>query len=344
MQCFVVVAFCNMVSSLDQKRFGDTPVEVKQNGRVVRMMRSKQEQRLEVANNIRMIRSEATIDVPAASGQRTECTGMAFAGSVLEYPPHAKGGEMHFDLREELKLLQPGLAREILEFMAPRPDEASHLSEAAEYDGVADVKPGAKCTVSRFVQYAMCNELMTSWAPHEGNWTALSFGGNGYDDWSDHVRNNFAVVPEVFDCYDPTEIAGTVMHPDCIGGQARRQQEIGKHSFIDLNIVLNGQRDASVLIKLDIESQEFDVLDELTDNSLRTLGYITVEYHFLGEYGTRCCGLDKLKQIVQRLSENFLVIDSSAMRWGDESDCHIDGYTWPTAISVSYIARKFLLM
>lgn len=278
----------------------------------------------------------------AEAGNHEACSTMLYH---QQYAPHQRGGEIHTDLRTEVPNMQPSLARSILELITPRADEAQLINEADIFDGIADrtKKQSAKCTVRRWVQYAMCDELMQQWAPQKGNWTALSFGGNGYDEWSTHISTSFGVIPEVFDCFDPREVAGTKLHATCIGGKAQRAAEKGKHEFQDLDTLLQEKEDRSVLVKLDIEGSEFDVLHELTKKSLRKLGYLTVEFHFMAGAGMRCCGYEKLKSIFQKLADEFVVIDGAAMRWGSETDCDMDGgYKWPNAFTVSYIPKEFI--
>lgn len=253
---------------------------------------------------------------------------------------------MHTDLREELPHMMPSLAREIIDLVAPRLGESHLLREAADYEGSASQisKPGAKCTVKRFVQFAYCEELFGTWAPHNYSWTALSFGGNGYDDWSRHIGPIAGVIPELFDCFDSSPVPGVKMHNVCVGGKQQRKQEEGRHNFESLGELLKGKRDHSVLVKLDIEGSEFDVLRELEDAAMRKIAYLTVEFHFLAQFGTRCCGLKRVKELLERLGREFIVIDGAAMRWGKERDCQMEGgYNWPNAISVSYVAREFLL-
>jgi len=261
-------------------------------------------------------------------------------GDVQRWLPHPKGGEIHSDLRIELQSMQPSFAREILELASPRSGDMHLLREAESYEGDAGLpsKEGSACTVKRFVQYAYCEELGGAWAR---NWTALSFGGNGYDDWSNFIKPRLNVTPQLFDCFDPRPVTGAIMRTACIGGQIQRAREKGKHTFLDLDTELSNLPRRSVLMKLDIEGSEFDVLRELPDSSLRKIAYLTVEYHFLG--GDRCCDLGKVKELFQRLANEFLIIDGAAMRWGKETDCKIEGnFNWPNALSVSYIARDLI--
>jgi len=282
-------------------------------------------------------------------GQLDTCT-RAFADqqqkavSLVAYQPHKRGGETHSDLREVLKQMQPGLAKEIVELASPLPETANLLAEAEDYEGIASTRPTqASCNVSRWVQYAMCEELATKWLPPAGTWSALSFGGNGYDEWSERMRSKFAVTPNVFDCFDPREVSGTIVHPVCIGGKAQRNAEQGQHKFEDLNALLQDKKDRSVLMKLDIEGSEFDVLHELTSASMRKVGYLTVEFHFLDQTGTRCCAFNRIKSLFHRLTEEFVVIDGAEMQWGGERDCNLEGgYVWPNAMTVSYIPKEFM--
>lgn len=271
------------------------------------------------------------------------------ATSLLEYQPHMRGGETHSDLREVLKQMQPGLAKEIVELASPGPEVSNLLAEAEDYEGIGiastktDGTQQAFCNVSRWVQYAMCEELATKWLPPAGTWSALSFGGNGYDEWSERMRSKFAVTPHVYDCFDPREVEGTTVHPVCIGGKAQRNAEQGQHKFEDLNAILHHKKDRSLLMKLDIEGSEFDVLNELTSASMRKVGYLTVEFHFLETTGTRCCAFNQIKSLFARLAEEFVVIDGAEMKWGQDQDCHLEGgYAWPSAMSVSYIPKEFM--
>jgi len=275
------------------------------------------------------------------------CSGMSPSVVLLEgdsrrYSPHSRDAEMHSDLRMELQSMQPSFAREVLELASQQSGDLHLLREADEYDGDAGLpsKEGSACTVKRFVQYAYCEEFGGAWAR---NWTALSFGGNGYDEWSDFVKSHLNVVPQLFDCFDPTPVPGVIMRNACIGGRSQRLREEGRHAFLDLDTELSNSPDRSMLLKLDIEGSEFDVLRELADASLRKVAYLTVEYHFMSETSTRCCDLGAVRDLFQRLANEFLVIDGAAMRWGKEADCEIEGgFEWPNALSISYVARDLI--
>lgn len=265
---------------------------------------------------------------------------------LLSYPAHAKFGEMHSDLREEITSMPPSVARQVLELASPHLRDDFLMLEADSYDGIPDAPENlaAKCTLRRFVQYAICAELQTTWVPPDGKWTAFSFGGNGYDDWSNYIKTTFNVVPDLFDCFDPRAVEGTRMHKICIGGATQRAIDARKDSFMDLYRLLQDKPDRSVLMKIDIESSEWQVLTELPVTSLRKIASLTVEYHFMTKMGSRCCGMEKVKELFERLAQEFIVVDGSAMRWGNEADCGIEGgYKWPNALSVSYVSKSFAL-
>lgn len=263
-----------------------------------------------------------------------------------------KGGEKHFDLREELKDIPPSDGKDVL-LLATPPPQAKHLIvEATGYNGQADPSsnPDAKCTVQRFTQYAICEEMLGEWAPKVGgvpsprNWTALSFGGNGYDDWSSFLSKRIdGLVPELFDCFDTTEVRGTILHPTCIGGVEQRSADNQMRDFQDIAIFLKEKPDRSVLAKLDIEGSEFAVLGEIESATLRKIASLTVEFHFhKGPYKQPCRKLPELRALFSKLADEFVVIDGAAMRWGP-SLCGLgDDYTWPTALSVSYVAKDLL--
>lgn len=280
------------------------------------------------------------------------CQQNLIAVNETKYPPRT-GQETGYDLREELKTMKPSLAREIIELAAPQSGERHLLREASTFSGKVNetTNPGGKCTLKRFDEYALCEEFTTTMAPKGHKWTALSFGGNNHDSWSSEIRKSLMkeqqdVVPQVFDCYDPRPIPGTVMHEACIGGRSEREMKHKKdgRTWQDLDDILKNERPRSVLMKIDIEHSEFGVLQELSADSFGKIAFLTVEYHFFGGFGTRCCGFEEMKELFQKLQKDFLVLDGEALRWGkDLTDCGIaGGYAWPPLLSVSYVARDVL--
>lgn len=277
------------------------------------------------------------------------CTKRLMALSKTKYPPH-DAQEKCYDVREELKTMESSLARDVMELVAPQPSESHFLREASTFDGPVNTttNPGGQCTLKRFNEYAICEEFTSTMAPKGRNWTALSFGGNGYDNWSDAMRRLLGkvgqdITPHVYDCYDPRAIKNTVMHPVCIGGRDERKMRTvdNDRKWEDLNDILKKEHHRSVLMKLDIEHSEFDVLQELSADSFGKIAFFTVEWHFMGN---RCCGFQQHKELFQRIQKEFLVLDGEAMRWGKNLvDCGINGgYQWPPAMSVSYVARDIL--
>jgi len=81
------------------------------------------------------------------------------ATSLLEYQPHMRGGETHSDLREVLKQMQPGLAKEIVELASPGPEVSNLLAEAEDYEGIgiASTKRDAAGLLQREPMGSVCH-------------------------------------------------------------------------------------------------------------------------------------------------------------------------------------------
>lgn len=221
-------------------------------------------------------------------------------------------GELHRDVAEVLAVdvLSPRV-REVLELVAPEP-------------------PLWPCRLERWDQYAVCTESFAQASE------ALSFGINGQDSWAAYVHDRHGFMPSTFDCFNVTRPRGFPNHfyPRCLGTPAGMRRQKGRkrrYTTLDQELAEMGARPA--LVKMDVEGEEFDVLEALGDERFAQLYSLHVEYHF-----NYICPTDedirRAVRVLRRVGAHLAVVDSAAAYYFEP--CRVNGTPFPKLLAVNY--------
>lgn len=188
------------------------------------------------------------------------------------------------------------------------------------------------CTIDHWDQYAICEKAAAK------STNAFSFGVMGYDVWGQHVQAKYNIVPELFDCFDHRKPADfeSKLFPVCLGAE---EGNFHGRTYETLPQLLKGtaKNEASVLVKIDIERDEYEVLGNMTGSDFQRLSGLNVEYHL--NYGCPDSNaLKKILRVMQHVRAHLAVIDSAADYYGD--NCFVGGTPLPKLFAVSYAARS----
>lgn len=241
-----------------------------------------------------------------------------FTSVGWRWPDVMRGGELH---------------REITGVVARDPNHAFLGFKVLE-QLVPDPRD-CQCHVVRWDQYAVCADAMTR------STRALSLGVNGYDPWGQELqRLHAAIKPQLYDCFNlqkPTEFDND-FYPQCVGAQANAGEIDGRH-WTTLPALLAGAANATVLLKMDIETHEFPVLETLGDEDFARIGSLNVEYHFnAGECPTEK-DLYIAESVFQRVRKHMAVVDAAAAYY-DQGCPEVGGIRFPNLIAASYASRS----
>lgn len=158
------------------------------------------------------------------------------------------------------------------------------------------------CTLKRYGGpndggYLMCENLAS------GAQSAYSYGIETEDNWGCDVARQFKVPIHQYDCFTEHRPACSggkfVFHDECVG--PKKETKDG-HAFdtIAAQIAKNGDAGKQVLMKIDIETAEWDSLMATPDEVLDTFLQMPMEFHGVNEA--------KFVEIVRRLKRKFYVV------------------------------------
>ena len=159
----------------------------------------------------------------------------------------------------------------------------------------------ANCTVRRYGApgnaYLLCGNLL------EDVETAYSYGIGGEDSWGCEVALERSLSVHQYDCFDARaphcEGVAAVFHNECIGGTARTA-ESRIYDTLSGQIARNGDAARRLVVKMDVEGEEWEALLRTPDDVLERIDQLAVEFH-----GTqRPTDLD----VVRMLKRTFYVV------------------------------------
>lgn len=100
------------------------------------------------------------------------------------------------------------------------------------------------------------------------------------------------------------------------------------------------KKESRVILKIDIESSEWDVLEALSLGEIAVVDQLVIEYHDLFEILKSPDRLAKVNRILSNLSSEFWTINISPNNWGNAQI--IQGVAFPDVIEVSYLRKSTL--
>jgi hypothetical protein len=176
---------------------------------------------------------------------------------------------------------------------------------------LAELQPVAlkNCTMKRFGSandggYLMCENLLE---PLDAGY---SYGVGRNDDWGCEVSRRYHVPVHEYDCFDParpTCNGGTfVFHDECVGDRTG-YRESRFFDTLENQIRKNGDTGRRLIIKMDIESAEWDSLLAAPDELLASIPQIAMELH----------GFDdpRIVEVLRKLKRNFYLVNLHFNNW-----------------------------
>jgi hypothetical protein len=165
------------------------------------------------------------------------------------------------------------------------------------------------CQLERFGEthdggYLMCANLLG------GVQSGYSYGIGGYDKWGCDMSSKLNVVVHQYDCFDnrrPLCSTGrTVFHDECVADTTQKSD--GRvFDTIANQFEANGDAAKRVVMKIDVESAEWDSLLSAPDAVLQRIDQLAVEFHWEEDGNFRWIADEKYLRVVERLKEFFVV-------------------------------------
>jgi hypothetical protein len=162
--------------------------------------------------------------------------------------------------------------------------------------------PLANCEFARFGEphdggYLMCANLLDEVR------SGYSYGIAGYDGWGCDISRRYGVTVHQYDCFDLTRPhcpgGRTVFHEECVAGRTFTDADGRPFETIARQFARNGDGEARVVLKIDVEGAEWESFLAVPDELLERIDQIAVEFH--GVDGERYL------EVVRRLKRFFHV-------------------------------------
>ncbi len=142
------------------------------------------------------------------------------------------------------------------------------------------------CELARFGEpndggYLLCANLL------DQVMAAYSYGISGYDQWGCDLSTRRHIPVHQYDCFDPERpsCAGgdTRFHEECVGAAASVDSSARRFDTLERQLAANGDADAHVVVKMDVEGAEWDVFASAPDPVLERIDQLVVEFHGTSE-------------------------------------------------------------
>jgi hypothetical protein len=180
----------------------------------------------------------------------------------------------------------------------PRPVFLTHAEQARQML-FEDIQPVtlANCELERFGErhdggYLLCRSLLGDVK------SAYSYGISGYDQWGCDVSTRLDVRVHQYDCFNLTRpVCSTgkaVFHGECIGN-SRRVEDGRPFDTLENQVRRNGDAGKRLVVKMDVEGAEWESFLGTSDDVLRRIDQMAVEFHGFDE-GRFILAISKLKQ------------------------------------------------
>ena len=159
----------------------------------------------------------------------------------------------------------------------------------------------ANCTMKRFGNpndggYLLCENLMGQAQ------AAYSYGIDGRDEWGCEVSRTYHVPVHQYDCFNAKRpaCAGAEFHfhDECVGvAPARRERRV--YDSVANQIAKNADYGKRLVIKMDVESAEWDVFAATSDRTFERIDQLVVEFHELDDA--------RYVDVIEKLKQTFYV-------------------------------------
>ena len=165
------------------------------------------------------------------------------------------------------------------------------------------------CQLERFGEkndggYLMCANLLG--AVQSG----YSYGIAGYDQWGCDIATKSNVAVHQYDCFDTTRprcrSGKTIFHEECVGDKTETVE--GRlFDTVPNQLAKNGDTAKRIVLKIDVETAEWDTFRSLPDDVLQRIDQMAVEFHWIEDAEFRWIEEAKYLEVVLRLKQFFEV-------------------------------------
>jgi Methyltransferase FkbM domain len=163
---------------------------------------------------------------------------------------------------------------------------------------------------------------------------ALSFGIESNASWDLEIAERGVPVWQ----YDHTVDAGPVAHPLIRFNKLKIAAQPEDEARTVRQILAEGKvsKPGSVILKIDIENDEWDVFDACADTDLACFSQILVEFHSFSRAVDRNW-LDRAKRVLEKLNKIFAVVHVHANNWTGLSN--VSNVYLPETLEISFANR-----
>jgi hypothetical protein len=163
------------------------------------------------------------------------------------------------------------------------------------------------CTIKRFGDshdggYLMCENLMRDVS------SAYSYGIGGTDVWGCDVSKEYRLPVHQYDCFDVSEPicegGNCIFHRECIGDKDIAFQNKSFDTFNN-QIIRNQDEKKKLVVKMDVESAEWDSLWAASDDVLNNIDQLIVEFHLGRQVTIKAKPLKTDQIIIEFHDEDF---------------------------------------
>lgn len=166
--------------------------------------------------------------------------------------------------------------------------------------------------------------------------TALSFGIDTNADWDLDVAKRGVTVYQ----FDHTVDGPPIHDPRFIFARKRISTEIGPGSESLSSLVKQHDKQnthPNLLLKFDIECDEWLILDNAPTEILRRFSQIVGEFHFFEGFSADCRWRRLITRVLKKLTDYYAVIHVHANNWGDFHT--VDDLVLPNSLEITFANR-----
>jgi hypothetical protein len=160
----------------------------------------------------------------------------------------------------------------------------------------------SNCELERFGErndggYLMCANLLGQVE------AGYSYGIANYDQWGCDISKRLGVTLHQYDCFDTRQPAcpggNTVFHAECVA-DTRKTEEGRLFDSMQNQFAKNGDDTKRLVVKMDVETAEWDSLLHASDETLQRIDQLAIELHGMHE--------PRHIEVVKRLKQFFDIV------------------------------------
>jgi hypothetical protein len=152
--------------------------------------------------------------------------------------------------------------------------------------------------------YVLCENLASQAQ------SAYSYGIDGRDEWGCDISRAYHLPMHEYDCFNSKrpvcDGAQFYFHDECVGvGPARIENR--EYDSLTNQLARNGDTGKHLLVKMDIESAEWDVFTSTSERTLESIDQLVVEFHQLDD--------SRYVNVIEKLKKTFYIANVHFNNW-----------------------------